>query len=106
MLRPGGVFVVAVPNLAALHNRLLLLAGRQPTTLHIGNGDHIRGFAIPSMTGFLTRDLDFELLRVTGVGLAPVSAAVLPGPLRGVSHTVVWALRKRIADDHGDMRVG
>src|SRR5262249_44335498 len=30
ILRPGGVFVVAVPNLAALHNRLLLLAGRQP----------------------------------------------------------------------------
>jgi Methyltransferase domain len=94
VLRPGGVFVVAVPNLAALHNRLLLLAGRQPTTLHIGNGDHVRGFATGSMTGFLTRDLDFELLQVSGVGLAPLSTAVLPGPLRGISHTVVWALRK------------
>jgi Methyltransferase domain len=100
VLRPGGIFVVAVPNLAALHNRLLLLAGRQPTTLRIGNGDHIRGFTIHTMTEFLTRDLDFELLRVTGVGLAPVSAAILPGPLRGISHTVVWALRKRAGDDH------
>ena len=45
-----------------------------------------------------THDLDFELLQVTGVGLAPVSAAVLPGPFRGISHTVVWALRKRIDD--------
>ena len=95
VLRPAGVLVVAVPNLAALHNRLLLLAGHQPTTLHIGNGDHVRGFAVSPMTRFLTRDLGFELLQVTGVGLAPVSAAVLPAPLRDISHTVVWALRKR-----------
>ena len=93
VLRPGGVFVLAVPNLAALHNRLLLLAGRQPTTLHIGNGDHVRGFAFRPMTEFLTRDLGFRVLQVTGVGLAPVTAAVLPGPLRGLSHTVIWALR-------------
>jgi hypothetical protein len=94
VLRPGGILVVAAPNLAALHNRLLLMIGRQPTTLHIGNGDHVRGFAIRSMTEFLTHGLDYRLLRVTGVGLAPVTAAVMPGPLRGFSHSVVWALRK------------
>ena len=94
VLRPGGVFVVAAPNLAALHNRLLLLTGRQPTTLHIGNGDHVRGFAVRSMTEFLSRDVDFQVLRITGVGLAPVTAAVLPGAFRSLSHTVVWALRK------------
>jgi SAM-dependent methyltransferase len=94
VLRPEGVFVVAVPNLAALHNRLLLMAGRQPTTLHIGNGDHVRGFTAHSTTRFLTRDLGFEVLRVTGVGLAPLTAAALPGPLRSLSHTIVWALQK------------
>jgi len=99
VLRPEGVFVVAAPNLAALHNRLLLLAGRQPTTLHIGNGPHVRAFTVRAMTEFLTRDLDFELLRVTGVGLAPVSAAVLPGPLRGISHTAIWALLKPAGDE-------
>ena len=94
VLRSGGLLLIAVPNLAALHNRLLLLAGRQPSTLHIGNGDHIRGFVIPSMTRYLERDLGLKVLRITGVGLAPVTGAVLPGPVRGLSHSVIWAARK------------
>lgn len=104
VLRPGGLLIIAVPNLAALHNRLLLLAGRQPTTLHINNGDHVRGFTIPSMTRFLERDLEFRTLQVVGVGLAPITGAVLPRPLRGLSHTVVWVLRAGAADggDHTD----
>jgi SAM-dependent methyltransferase len=94
VLRPEGMLLVAVPNLAALHNRLLLLAGRQPSTLHIDNGDHIRGFVIPSMTRFLERDLGFQVLGITGVGLAPITGAVLPGALRGLSHSAIWILRK------------
>jgi hypothetical protein len=94
VLRPGGVLVVAIPNLAALHNRLLLLTGRQPTTLHINNGDHVRGFAIASTTRFLARDLGFRVLRIVGVGLPPIMGAGLPRPLRGLGHTVVWVLRK------------
>jgi SAM-dependent methyltransferase len=94
VLRPGGMLMVTVPNLAALHNRMLLLAGRQPSTLHVGNGDHIRGFVVPSMTRYLERDLGFEVLEITGVGLAPITGAVLPGLLRGLSHSVIWILRK------------
>jgi SAM-dependent methyltransferase len=95
VLRSGGILLVAVPNLAALHNRLLLLAGRQPSTLHIGQGDHIRGFAIPAMTKYLERDLGFEVLGITGVGLAPITSVALPGLLRGLSHSVIWTLRSR-----------
>jgi SAM-dependent methyltransferase len=98
ILRPGGIFVIAVPNLAALHNRMLLLVGRQPSTLHIGNGDHIRGFVALSMTRYLERDLGFEVIEITGVGLAPVTGAELPGLLRGLSHSVVWILRKHQAE--------
>jgi SAM-dependent methyltransferase len=94
VLKPGGFLLLSVPNLAALHNRLLLLAGRQPTTLHINNGDHVRGFASASMSTLLERDLDFRIEHVIGVGIAPVTGAALPGAMTGFGHTVVWVLRK------------
>jgi ubiquinone/menaquinone biosynthesis C-methylase UbiE len=98
VLRPGGVMILAVPNLAALHNRLLLLAGFQPTTLHIYNGDHVRGFASLSMTRVLERDLRFSVLRMVGVGLAPVSSATQPRWLRALGHTIIWVMRKPYED--------
>ena len=94
VLSPGGFLVLAVPNLAALHNRALLLAGRQPTTLHIDNGDHVRGFACDPMTRFLERDLGFRMVKITSVGIAPVTGVTLPRPLRGIGHTVIWVLQK------------
>jgi Methyltransferase domain len=94
VIRPGGFLVLAVPNLAAVHNRLLLLAGRQPTTLHIMGGDHVRGFAAASMTRVLERDLQFRVDQQIGVGIAPVSGTLLPRRFRGLGHTVVWVLRK------------
>ena len=97
VLRPGGVMILAVPNLAALHNRLLLLAGFQPTTLHIDNGDHVRGFAILSMTRVLERDLGFRVQRMVGIGLAPISSTAQPQLLRALSHTVIWMLREPAA---------
>lgn len=42
-LKVGGRIIIGVPNLASLHNRLLLLAGRQPTPLKNCSA-HIRGF--------------------------------------------------------------
>jgi ubiquinone/menaquinone biosynthesis C-methylase UbiE len=95
ILRPGGLFIIALPNLASLHNRLLVLGGLQPTTLHIANGNHVRGFAIRSMTRFLREKYGPGLLRVTGVGLPPFASGVVPPPLRDLSHTAIWALQKR-----------
>jgi SAM-dependent methyltransferase len=66
ILRPGGLLVIALPNLASLHNRLLLLGGVQPTTLHIADGNHVRGFAIRSMTRFLREKYGPRLLRGHG----------------------------------------
>jgi SAM-dependent methyltransferase len=93
VLRPGGAFLLSVPNLAALHNRVLLLIGRQPTTLHIAEGDHVRAFALRSMTGFL-RASGWHVVRTAGVGLHPFTSRVMPRPLRDLSHTALWVLEK------------
>lgn len=54
VLRVGGVMVVGVPNLASLHNRLLLLLGRQPTSIAIDSA-HVRGFTRRGMARVLER---------------------------------------------------
>lgn len=43
VLKPGGVFIVGVPNLASLHNRILLLLGKQPSSIRSLSA-HVRGF--------------------------------------------------------------
>src|SRR5205823_11009821 len=43
VLKAGGHLVVSVPNLASLHNRVLLAFGRQPTSIHT-LGPHVRGY--------------------------------------------------------------
>ncbi len=47
-LKLGGTLIVGVPNLASLHNRILLALGRQPTCIHPA-GMHVRGFTYPGM---------------------------------------------------------
>lgn len=43
VLRVGGHLVIGVPNLASLHNRLLLLCGKQPTVIQ-NHSAHVRGY--------------------------------------------------------------
>jgi SAM-dependent methyltransferase len=42
-LKFGGSLIIGVPNLASFHNRLLLLCGRQPSTIQ-NNSAHVRGY--------------------------------------------------------------
>jgi SAM-dependent methyltransferase len=51
VLRVGGSFVVGVPNLASLHNRVLLAFGRQPTQIRSASA-HVRGFTRPDLLAF------------------------------------------------------
>ncbi|MBI3395655.1 MAG: class I SAM-dependent methyltransferase, partial [Spirochaetia bacterium] len=46
ILKPGGRFIVGVPNLASLHNRMLLLFGQQPSAQQTLSA-HVRTFTKP-----------------------------------------------------------
>lgn len=53
-LKVGGCFYIGVPNLASLHNRLLLLLGRQPTCIHT-HGPHVRAFTKDGLLDFVDK---------------------------------------------------
>jgi SAM-dependent methyltransferase len=51
-LKVGGHFIVGVPNLASLHNRVLLGLGRQPTAIQV-NSAHVRGYTKQGLMRFI-----------------------------------------------------
>lgn len=54
VLKLGGHLIVGVPNLASLHNRILLLFGRQPTPIQSSTA-HVRGFTKHDLLKFTER---------------------------------------------------
>jgi ubiquinone/menaquinone biosynthesis C-methylase UbiE len=96
VLRPGGFAVLSVPNLASLHNRILMGFGRQPTSTRVF-GPHVRGYTFREFRILVERDGAFETERRLGAGFYPVPSpwsrplsAIWPG----ASHTTVLVARK------------
>ena len=48
VLTVGGKLIIGVPNLASLHNRILLLTGQHPTPIK-SSSPHVRGFTRPDL---------------------------------------------------------
>jgi SAM-dependent methyltransferase len=96
VVAPGGHLVFSVPNLASLHNRVLLALGRQPTSIRTF-GPHVRGYTHRQVGEFLTLGGFLEIRRVVGVGFYPFPAT-LASPLArawtGASHTPVFIARR------------
>jgi SAM-dependent methyltransferase len=70
VLKKGGIFVVGVPNLASLHNRVALLFGLQPPAIEI-LGPHVRGFTRASMCRFAGCEGFFEVEAFAGSNFYP-----------------------------------
>ena len=75
VLKIGGYMAIGIPNLAALHNRVLLLLGLQPICNHI-TGPHIRCFSHKAFVDFLNLNTNFKLIAVNGAFFYPFSSRI------------------------------
>lgn len=99
VLRPGGHAVLSVPNLAGLHNRVLLALGRQPTSIFVF-GPHVRGFAFREFCDFVGRGGAYEIERRLSAGFYPVPSpwsGLLSTLWPGAGHTTIVLARKTAA---------
>jgi SAM-dependent methyltransferase len=96
VLRPGGLCIVGVPNLAALHNRVLLLFGFQPSCVGVLSA-HVRGFTRSGFREFATCEGYFRLEEVRGANLypfPPTMARTLARLFPGFSVCLFFRLRR------------
>jgi len=101
VLRVGGRCIIGVPNLASLHNRLLLALGLQPTAIRTF-GPHVRGFTLRELRRFVEHGGGLEVERVAAAGLYPLPAAWGRLPNRiwpGAGAIAIVVGRKRRAMD-------
>jgi SAM-dependent methyltransferase len=91
-LRVGGHLIVGVPNLASLHNRLLLALGHQPSPIK-SRSAHIRGFTKGDVTDFLGACFPggYVLRRFGGSNFYPFPP-LLAGPLALLLPSLAWSI--------------
>ena len=96
VLRPDGHTVLSVPNLASLHNRVLLALGRQPTSIRVF-GPHVRGYAFREFCELVGRGGAYEVERRLSAGFHPLPARwgrPLSRLWPGGGHTTILLARK------------
>ncbi|PKM98696.1 MAG: hypothetical protein CVU79_02235 [Elusimicrobia bacterium HGW-Elusimicrobia-3] len=97
VVKTGGWLVIGIPNLAALHNRVLMLAGRQPLCNNI-TGPHIRCFTHSAFSDFLRTNHNFEIAAVESATLYPLPyplVDLLGRNLHGLAASTFYLLKKK-----------
>jgi SAM-dependent methyltransferase len=102
-LKVGGHFLFGVPNICSLHNRFLLLAGRQPTQHKVCSA-HVRPFSKGDTLAFLNACFPggYELAEFRGAQFYPFPARLsrlLANAFPTFAFTIFFMIRK-IADYH------
>lgn len=89
-LKVGGSLILGVPNLASLHNRFLLLFGRQPTSIQ-NDSAHLRGFTKGDVQKLLSIFPEgYGLQNYRGSNFYPFSPAIAK-PLARIFPSMAWA---------------
>jgi SAM-dependent methyltransferase len=88
----GGKMILGVPNLAALHNRVLLAVGKQPSPLK-NYSAHIRGYTKQDLLTFLDNCFPggYRLQRYGGSNFYPFPP-VLARPLARMFPNMAWGI--------------
>ncbi len=91
-LKVGGHWVIGIPNLAALHNRILLALGLQPSPLK-NNSAHVRGFTKPDVVRLLESAFPggYRLAHFAGSNFYPFPP-VLARPLATLFPSMAWGI--------------
>jgi len=92
VLKDRGHLIIGVPNLAALHNRLLLALGRQPSPLK-NNSAHVRGFTKGDVIQLLDSPFPggYRLVDFGGSNFYPFPP-ILAQPLARLFPTMAWGI--------------
>jgi SAM-dependent methyltransferase len=92
VLKVGGRLLIGVPNLAALHNRVLLALGMQPSPLK-NNSAHVRGFTKGDMIRLLDSGFPggYELRGFGGSNFYPFPPP-LARPLAAALPSMAWGI--------------
>lgn len=89
-LKVGGYFVLGVPNLASLHNRLLLCLGKQPTPIQ-NDSAHVRGYTKSDILQFLKIWGGYEVMDFKGSNFYPFPPVVAK-PLAKLFPNMAWSM--------------
>jgi SAM-dependent methyltransferase len=90
VLEVGGYLMISIPNLASLHNRILLMFGYQPTSIKT-NSAHIRGFTKKDLLDFINTIFPdgMELIDFKGSNFYPFPP-FLANPLSSLFPNLSW----------------
>jgi SAM-dependent methyltransferase len=96
ILKKGGNLIIGVPNLASLHNRLLLLLGEQPSCIQ-NNSAHIRGYTKKDILKLLDSCFPggYKLKQFKGSNFYPLPS-FLAKPLAHVFPDFAWSIFLRL----------